>query len=415
MTNPFANAKQQLAKAAKKMGLKNTDLARLQTPKKILKAEIPIELDNGKIKKFMALRVQHNNRRGPYKGGIRFHQNVTLDEVKALSFWMTIKTAVVGIPFGGGKGGVVIDPKKYSPKEIEKISRAYIRAFAKRLGPKIDVPAPDVNTTSQIMDWMADEYAKITGKKQPAVITGKTIAAGGSLGRDTATADGGFYILDTMTKKLKLKPQKQKVVIQGFGNAGANMADLLYHAGFKIMGVSDSQTAVIDPTRKGFDSHVIEKIKKSSGRVDICTCKKIYCQCKNHKHLPPQKILEQPCDILILAALENQITKQNANKIKAKIILELANGPIAPEAETILLKKGVIIIPDVLANAGGVTVSYFEWFQNIHHIKWSKIKVKRELKKIMIKALNNIGTAAKKYQTDLRTAAFIVALKRITK
>lgn len=415
MKNPFANAKSQLDKAAKKMGLKKSDLLRLQTPQKILKAEIPIKLKNGTIQKFPAFRVQHNNRRGPYKGGIRFHSGVTLDEVKALSFWMTIKTAVVGIPFGGGKGGVTVNPKNLSVEELENLSRSYIKAFAKYLGPKIDVPAPDVNTTPQIMDWMADEYAKITGKKQPAVITGKTIAHGGSLGRDTATADGGFFILQELIKKLKLKPNSLKVVLQGFGNAGANMADLLYHAGFKIIAVSDSQTAIIDLDQKGFDSHVIEKIKKLKGRIDVCECSKIHCSCTNHKHLPVQKILELPCDILILAALENQITKDNVNKIKAKIILELANGPIAPEAEKILLKNKIIIIPDVLANAGGVTVSYFEWWQNLHHAKWSKEKVKRELKKIMIKSFNTIGATAKHYKTDLRTAAFISALKKIVK
>ncbi|MFA5022031.1 MAG: Glu/Leu/Phe/Val dehydrogenase [Patescibacteria group bacterium] len=415
MTDPFKNAMLQLNKAAKIMGLKKDFLKSLSQPKRILKAEIPITLDNGKKVKFKAFRVQHNNRRGPYKGGIRFHQQVSLEEVKALSFWMTIKTSVVGIPFGGGKGGIIVDPHKLSKTELERLSRGYIKAFYKYIGPKVDVPAPDVNTNSQIMDWMTDEYTKLTGKKQPAVITGKSIAAGGSLGRNTATADGGFFILMNLVKKLKMKPKNTRVIIQGFGNVGGNMADSLYHAGFKIVGVSDATTAIIDPKNKGFDSHVIEKIKEKHGRVDICTCEKIYCQCKNHKHIIKEKLLEYPCDILILAALENQITKTNVKKIKAKIILELANGPTAPQAEPELLKKGVIIIPDVLANAGGVTVSYFEWLQNMKNQKWSQNQVKTKLKPIMIKAFEQTQKNAKRYKTDLRTAAFISALERIIK
>ena len=413
--SPFQNAMLQLDKAAKLMGLKKEKLEKLKNPKKIFSVKIPVVMDSGKTVKFTAFRVQHNNNRGPYKGGIRFHPNVSLNEIKALSFWMSIKTAAVGIPFGGGKGGVIVNPKKLSKIELEKLSRGYMRAFYKNLGPRIDVPAPDVNTTPQIMDWMADEYGKLTGKSQPGVITGKSIKAGGSLGRGTATANGGFFILQELVKKMKVSPKNLTVAVQGFGNAGANMADLLFHAGFKIVAVSDSQTALADQTGKGFDSHLIEKIKKSHGRVDVCTCQKISCPSKNHKHLPVQKILEQPCDILVLAALENQITKANAKKIKAKVILELANGPIAPEADKELGKKGIIVVPDVLANAGGVTVSYFEWYQNMKKQKWPLAKVKKELKDTMIKAFNEIGALAQKYDTDLRAAAFISALKKITK
>ena len=250
--SPFQNAMAQLGKAAKLMGLKQSELIKLQNPQRILTADIPVKMDTGRTIKFKAFRVQHNNRRGPYKGGIRFHPGVTLNEVKALSFWMSIKTAVVGIPFGGGKGGVIVNPKKLSTGELERLSRAYIQAFHKFLGPRVDVPAPDVNTTSQIMDWMVDKYGKLTGKPQPAVITGKSIAADGSLGRDTATADGGFFILRELVKKMNLNPKKMTVAIQGFGNAGANMADSLYHGGFKIIAVSDSQTAIYDPKNKGF-------------------------------------------------------------------------------------------------------------------------------------------------------------------
>ncbi len=414
MNNPFQNAMRQLNSAAKIIGLKPKDLATLKKPKKVLQYQIPVVMDNGKIKKFQAFRVQYNNTRGPYKGGIRFHPKVSLDEVKALAFWMTIKTAVVGIPFGGSKGGVIVDPHQLSLAELEKLSRGYIRAFYKYLGPKIDIPAPDVNTNSQIMNWMADEYGKLTGKKQPAVITGKSIAAGGSLGRSTATADGGFFILEYLIKRLKINPGKTTVAIQGYGNAGANIAHLLFHAGFRIISVSDSKTAVTDPSGKGFDAHVIEKIKASHGRVDICQCRNIYCDCKDHKHLPAEKILEYPCDILVLAALENQVRKNNVAKVKAKIILELANGPLTPDADCYLFGKKVIVLPDVLANAGGVTVSYFEWLQNLKKEKWSKAKVKKMLKPMMIKAYAEVEKNAKKYQIDLRTAAFISALKKLT-
>jgi glutamate dehydrogenase (NADP+) len=259
---------------------------------------------------------------------------------------------------------------------------------------------------------MVDEFNKLTGKKQPAVITGKSIAQGGSLGRNTATADGGFFILQAVTKKLKMKPRQTTVAVQGFGNAGAHIADSLFHAGYKIIGVSDSQTAVIDITQKGFDSHVIEKIKNQRGRVDICNCHQIQCSCTNHRHLPIKKILELPCDILVLAALENQITKENAKNIKAKIILELANGPVTPDADCNLFGN-TLIIPDVLANAGGVTVSYFEWRQNLKNEKWSESKVRKMLGPVMIKAYNEVEKNSKKYKTDLRTAAFITALKRL--
>ncbi|HLC89978.1 MAG TPA: Glu/Leu/Phe/Val dehydrogenase [Patescibacteria group bacterium] len=412
MNNPYQNAMTQLEIAAKISGLQNK-IKPLKKPTRILKAVLPVKMDDGKIKKFQAFRVQYNNFRGPFKGGIRYHQNVSLDEIKALSFWMTIKTATVGIPMGGGKGGVIVDPKKLSKTELERLSRAYIKAFYKHLGPKIDVPAPDVNTTSQIMDWMSDEFNKLTGKKQPAFITGKSLAFGGSLGRDTATADGGFIVLNEMLKQQKITPKKTTVVIQGFGNAGANMAEKLFKLGFKIIGVSDSQTAIIDPKKKGFNYNLIKEIKSHHGRIDVCVRHEAkYCKIV-HNHLSPQKIVEQPCDLLVLAALENQITEDNVKKIKAKIILELANGPITPEADKILWQKGKIVIPDVLANAGGVTVSYFEWRQNMKNQKWSRAQVVKKLKPIMVQAFKETKKNAKKHRVDLRTGAFISAIKKL--
>lgn len=416
MSNPFQNAMVQLDSAKKILKLEKSVLTVLKKPQRILQANIKIKMDNDQIKTFPAYRVQYNNARGPFKGGIRFHPQVNLNEIKALGFWMTIKCAVVGIPLGGGKGGVVVNPQKLSQSELERLSRGYIKAFYKFLGPKIDVPAPDVYTNAQIMDWMADEYSKLTGKIQPAVITGKSIKMGGSLGRDTATADGGFFILQTLGKILKLQPQKTRVLVQGFGNAGANFAHIAYHAGYKIIGVSDSKTGLYDPKKAGFDYHIIKHIKESTkGIVDICQCHDIKCNCKNHQHLTNKQLLEQDCDILVLAALENQVTKNNVGRVKAKILIELANGPITPDADRELFGKGKIVIPDVLANAGGVTVSYFEWLQNLKNQHWTKSQVRNKLKLIMTPAFKKVFKTAQKHNLDLRTAAFIVALERITK
>ena len=415
MQDPFKNSMRQLDSAAKILKLDKKVLAILKRPKKILQAKIPIKMDNGSTKSFQAYRIQYNDARGPFKGGIRFHPQVNLNEVKALSFWMTIKCAVVGIPMGGGKGGVAVDPHKLSLSELEKLSRGYIKAFFKHLGPKIDVPAPDVNTNAQIMDWMVDEYAKLTGKEQPAVITGKSIKAGGSLGRDTATADGGFFIIEALRKKLKIEPRKTKMIIQGFGNVGSNFARLAYDAGYKIIGISDSKTSIFDPTGQGFDCHVVEHIKSLKGVVDICECRNIKCSCRDHQHLTNKQLLEKDCDILVLAALENQVTRANAKKIKSRVILELANGPVTPDADCVLFGQNKIVVPDVLANAGGVTVSYFEWIQNIKNQRWTKNQVKTKLKPTMIKAFDQIWNMSKKHKTDLRTAAFILSVEKIAK
>lgn len=410
MSNPFVNAMAQLDLASEIMA-NGPKLKNLRQPQNILEADLKITMDNGSTQTFKAYRVQYNNSCGPFKGGIRFHSNVSLDEVKALAFWMTIKTSTVGIPMGGGKGGVIVDPKTLSQIELEKISRAYVQAFYQHLGSQLDVPAPDVNTNSQIMDWMLDEYEKLIGAPDPGMITGKSIAKGGSLGRDTATADGGFFILEDYIKSQNLKPEDLTVIVQGFGNAGANAANLLHQAGFKIIGISDSKTAIIDTDRVGFDSLTIHKIKKEHGRLDVCIDDD---NCSiNHRHLKPDAILEQPCDILVLAALENQITAENVKNIKAKIILELANGPITPKADEKLNRQGVIVIPDVLANAGGVTVSYFEWLQNVKNEKWTAAEVKNKLKPIMIDAFKRVVQNAETYNVSLRTAAFISALQQV--
>jgi glutamate dehydrogenase/leucine dehydrogenase len=415
MPNPFQNAMKQLNKAAQILNLEPSILSLLKKPKKTLQAAIPVKMDDGSLKVFDAYRVQYNNALGPFKGGIRFHPKVNLNEVKALAFWMTIKCAVAGIPLGGGKGGITVDPKKLSKNELERLARGYISAFKNFIGPNKDIPAPDVYTNAQIMAWMADEYAKIEGEYVPAMITGKPIEIGGSLGRDTATAQGGFFVLQELMKKLKIDPKKTQLLIQGFGNAGRNFAHLAWRAGYNLVGVSDSKTAIIDPEDKGFDYRIIEEKKKTKGMVDICDCQEIKCKCKDHKHLTNAKLLEQPGDILVLAALENQITAQNAGRIKAKIILELANGPTTPEADAKLFKKEKIVIPDVLTNAGGVIVSYFEWVQNLQRYFWPEKEVNDKLKTTIIKAFDKTWETSQKHNVDLRTAAFILALDKISK
>lgn len=412
MPSAFHNAMSQLTTAARQLGIEKK-VSHLRKPKRILTATIPVRV-NGTTKRFKAFRVQYNNSRGPFKGGIRFHENVSLDEVKALAFWMTIKTATVGIPMGGGKGGIIVNPKNLNQTELEELSRGYVRAFWKNLGPKKDVPAPDVNTNAQIMGWMVDEYGKLTGKLQPPVITGKSIAQGGSLGREPATADGGFFVLDTIAKERKINPKKTSVIVQGFGNVGGIMAMLLYRAGYKVIGVADSRIGIFDTTNKGLDINLITRLKKQKGTVDPTSALKP-AQRKTIKKVSPEKIIEMPCDILVLAALENQVTEKNARRINAPILLELANGPVSPEADKILDARGVTVIPDVLANAGGVTVSYFEWLQNIKKQRWTEAQVRSKLKPIMIAAYRRIAKTAKRHTVSLRTAAFMTALTLLKK
>ncbi len=402
MANAFNNALVQINKATKLLNLEKNLADRLKKPRRILEFHLPIKMDDGQIKVFQAYRVQYNDVRGPFKGGIRFHQQVNLNEVKALALWMTIKAATVRIPMGGGKGGIVVNPKKLSLAELERLSRAYIQALAEFIGPDIDVPAPDVNTNPQIMAWMMDEYEKIKGGHYPAVITGKPIELGGSAGRGTATAQGGFYVLQELLVKLKLNHKKLSVAIQGFGNAGSVFAALADQAGLKVVAVSDSQGGIYN--EQGLELDKVKEHKKQTGSV---------VNFAGAKDITNQKLLELPVDILVPAALENQITKANAGRVKAQIILELANGPVTPEADEKLFKKGKIVVPDVLANAGGVTVSYFEWVQNRQQYYWTEREVLEKLKNIIVKAFNEVWQGGQKLGIDLRTAAFALAIKRI--
>ncbi|MDO8511159.1 MAG: Glu/Leu/Phe/Val dehydrogenase [Nanoarchaeota archaeon] len=391
----FTNVVQFLEKIAPLANLSKKEVRLLQTPDKVLKAELTV---NGK--KYPAYRVQFNNARGPYKGGIRYHPEVSEDEVTSLAFWMTIKTAVTDLPFGGAKGGVTVDPKKLSKKELEDLSRAYVRAFYKHLGPETDIPAPDVYTTPEIMGWMLDEYQKLTGKKAPAFITGKPLELGGSKVRDIATALGGVYVLEEAVKKVGLK--EKKVAIMGFGNAGMNMAKLLAERGYTIVAVSDSKGGIYDA--KGLDVNEIIKVKETKGAVS---------EYAKADKISNEELLESDCSVLIPSALSGVITNKNAKNIKAKIILELANGPTTREADEILSTRKVLVLPDILANAGGVTVSYFEWVQNKKNESWSEQEVKKKLQEKMVSAFQHIWKEFTDGKKSFRTAAYILALKKI--
>lgn len=405
--SPFENGLAQLKKTAELMNLDPEMYESLKYPERFVSVSIPVKMDDGTIKIFEGFRVEFNSARGPYKGGIRYHQMVNLDEVKALSFWMALKCAVVDIPMGGGKGGVVVDPAELSRGELERLTRGYVQRIADILGPMKDVPAPDVNTTPEIMDWIVDEYAKVTGKEEKAVVTGKSLDNGGSKGRDKATAQGGFDALEEALKEFSA-PRKT-VAIQGFGNVGGNMAKILAEAGFKVVAVSDAKGGVF--AEDGLDIDAVMKCKDEKGTVVGCCC--VDGKCADENTISNQELLELDVDILVPAAIENQITVENAEKIQANIILELANGPTTPAADKILFEAGKIVIPDILANAGGVTVSYFEWEQNLKDESWSLREVDEKLAQIMKKAYRDTSERAKKYKVDLRTGADILAVERL--
>jgi glutamate dehydrogenase (NAD(P)+) len=380
------------------------ELEILKAPQRIIEVSIPVVMDDGRLKVFTGYRVQHNDIRGPFKGGLRFHPQTNLDEVQALAFWMTIKCAVADIPYGGAKGGITVDTKKISLTELERLTRGYVRAIAEFIGPDKDIPAPDVYTTPQIMAWIMDEYSHIRGKNEPAVVTGKPIAIGGSLGRDTATAQGGFFVLDNYLTKLKLKKKDLNIAVQGFGNAGLNFARIAHRQNYKVVAVSDSVGGVYD--EKGLDIEKIITHKQESGTV---------INFPGAKNITNEKLLELPVKILIPAAMEEVITEKNAGKIKADIILELANGPITFEAGEKLFKKEKLVVPDVLANSGGVIVSYFEWVQNLRHFYWNAEKVEANLFNQINKAADLVWSYSEKYKINLRTAAYIVAIEKLVR
>ena len=401
--NPFEISQRQLDKAAGKLNLDPQVHALLREPLRTLQVRIPVKMDDGTTKVFTGFRVQYNDARGPTKGGIRFHPEETIDTVKALAAWMTWKCAVVDIPYGGGKGGVICNPKEMSTGELERLARGYIRAIGRFIGPERDIPAPDVYTTPQIMAWMMDEYSKLVGYNAPGVITGKPIPLGGSLGRGDATARGAVYTILEAAKVIGLDLKNATVAIQGYGNAGYFAAKLMREiAGSKVVAVSDSRGGVYSPD--GIDPEAAFEQKRSTGSV---------AGLAGSQPISNAELLELDVDVLIPAAIENVITEKNAENIKAKIIAEAANGPTTPEADEILYRNGKYLIPDFLCNAGGVTVSYFEWVQNIGGYYWSLEEVHERLRAKMTKAFHDVHEMAEQNKVDNRTAAYMVSVQRV--
>ncbi len=413
---PYDRAMRFVRDAFDRLKLTEAEREIVEKPQNIIESDVSFKRDDGSIMKVHSYRVQHNNARGPYKGGIRYHPEADIEEVKALAALMSVKTAVVNIPFGGAKGGIQVDPKKLSKAELERMSRAYMRLIADAVGPDVDIPAPDVNTNAQIMAWMRDEYEKLKGVYAPALITGKPLSYGGSLGRERATARGGFMILKQLASIEAMDMRELTVAIQGFGNAGAEMAIFLHAAGANIVAVSDSHGGIHSSI--GLDPIRIQKEKRKTGEVKGLYCKGSVCDLQRMKQdqaelISNDDLLTIDCDVLIPAALDNVITVKNAKNVKAKIIVELANGPVSPEADTMLNKKGTIIIPDVLANAGGVTVSYFEWIQGRTGDYWTEEKVETELRRVMLGAFEQVRSEAKRKGLSLREACFNIAVRRI--
>lgn len=408
-SNPFENALKQFDKAAKILNLTENQIAKIKEPRRIVELNLPVRMDDGSVHTFKGYRVHHNIDRGPAKGGIRFHPDVNMDEVKALAFWMTFKCAVVGIPFGGGKGGVIVDPATLSQNELENLTRRYCAELIDLFGPDSDVPAPDVNTNTQIMAWIFDTYSMHKRQHLPGVVTGKPLELGGSVGRNKATAQGMVFCVREAANHLKINLNQAKVAIQGFGNAGSFAAKLLSEDGAKVIGISDLSGAYYNPG--GID------IVKA---LETCQNNKRWLLQGLEKHTKvekldnPMKVLELAVDILIPAALENQITDENAPHVEAKMIAECANGPVTPEADDILDKKNVFIIPDILCNAGGVTVSYLEWVQNRMGFYWSEEQVNENLHKMMVKAFHEVLAIAQQHKISMRIAAFVQAIERVT-
>ena len=400
--NVCINCYNQIDKIAKFLKLGQAELDILTIPKRILTFSFPVKLDSGDIRYFTGYRVQFNDARGPTKGGIRFHPDVNLEEIKTLAFLMTLKCAVVNIPYGGAKGGVMLEPKSFSEDELERISRGYIREINGFIGHDIDIPAPDVNTDAKIMAWMLDEYEKLKGRHIPAAITGKPIALHGSKARDFSTSIGGAYVLEELAKTFEMKLRKTRIAVQGFGNVGMNIARILHEWGYKVIAVSDSKSGIYHVDGLNIKNAIAHKEK--TGQL---------AKFKGVKDISNAELLELRVDLLVPAALEDQITKKNANNIKAKLILEMANRPITPEADDILLEKNILVMPDVLANAGGVVVSYFEWVQNSMNFYWSEAEVLDRLKSYMTNAVKELSKVCSDFKCDMRKSLYLNAVKKI--
>jgi glutamate dehydrogenase (NAD(P)+) len=402
IVNPYDVAVSQFDEAADRLGLSQAMRAILRKPKRELIVNFPVRMDNGDVEMFTGYRVQHNINRGPAKGGIRFSPEVSLDEVRALAMWMTWKCAVVNIPFGGAKGGVLCDPHKLSRAELERLSRRYATEISILIGPNSDIPAPDMNTNPQVMAWMMDTFSMHHGYSIPAVITGKPLAIGGSEGRLEATARGVQFVTRDAMIDLGMNPEECKVVIQGFGNVGSIAARLLQELGCKVVGISDIRGGVYNP--HGIDIHQALHYSKEHGNL---------AGLPNTEAVSNWELLTLPCDILIPAAVENQLTRHNATHVKARLIIEAANGPTTPEADVILNDRGVTIVPDILANAGGVTVSYFEWVQDLQRFFWAEHEINNRLESILTRAYRAICEKALQQETNLRMGAYLLAVARV--
>ncbi|MEM9137409.1 MAG: Glu/Leu/Phe/Val dehydrogenase [Cyanobacteria bacterium P01_F01_bin.42] len=411
MTSLFEDARLQLERAMKYVDLATDTLERLKYPQTSLQVSIPVRLDSGQLKVFQGYRVLYNNTRGPGKGGVRYHPNVTLDEVTSLAFWMTFKCAALNLPYGGGKGGITLDPKGLSKMELERLTRGYVGAIADNIGPDVDILAPDVYTNAMIMGWMMDEYSLLQRRVERGVVTGKPLAIGGSVGRDRATGQGAFDVINAIAPVLNLTPSQTTVAVQGFGNAGAVVAECLAQRGYRVVAVSDSQGGIYAPA--GLDIPSIRQAKERSRGIQAVYCQGSVCSMVDHQVIRNSELLTLPVDILIPAALEHQITRDNAAQVQARYIFEVANGPITAAADQILEQKGTLVFPDILVNAGGVTVSYFEWVQNRGGWYWSENEVATRLRDRMVKETQNIWAIAQTKQISLRTAAYVHALHRI--
>lgn len=405
--NPYDQMLQVLEKAATMLGLEEKDYVRIKYPERELKVSIPVQMDDGSVRIFDGYRVQHSTSRGPGKGGIRYHQDVDIDEVKALAAWMSFKCAVVNIPYGGAKGAVRVDPRELSRSELERLTRRYTAMVLPIIGPDCDIPAPDVGTNAEVMGWIMDTFSMMRGYTIPSVVTGKPIEIGGSLGRREATGRGVMFITREIMHRLGMPVTGSKIAVQGMGNVGSTAAYLLHNEGATIVAVSDVSGGIYSP--KGLNMPKIMEYLSTRGNVlenyneaDI-------------KHISNKELLAIDCDVLIPAALENQINAEIAPNVKARVIVEGANGPTTTEADQILERSGKILVPDILANAGGVVVSYFEWVQNIQSLNWDETEINADLEKIMIRAFNEVWAEKEKKNTTMRMGAYMVAVDRITR
>ncbi|MDR5696822.1 MAG: Glu/Leu/Phe/Val dehydrogenase [Armatimonadota bacterium] len=400
--NALETARGQVRAACERLKLPPDVYEILKEPLRVLEVNIPIRMDDGRIRNFRAFRAQHNDALGPTKGGIRYHPDVTLEEVKALAMWMTFKNALANITYGGAKGGVICDPRSLSEGELERLSRGYIAAIARIVGPEQDIPAPDVYTNPKIMAWMMDEFSRLRGFYTPGVITGKPTTIGGSAGRDTATARGCTFVVREVARERGVELRGARVAVQGFGNAGAHVVAFLSEMGARVIAISDSRGAVF--AEDGISPGAAIRHKQETGSV---------VDLEGTRPIGQEELLTLPCEILVPAALENAINADVAHRVRARIVAEAANGPTTPQADEILFRRGVTVIPDILANAGGVVVSYFEWVQNLQHYYWSEDEVTRRLEQVLVRAATNVLRLAAMDQISLRDAAYVIAVKRV--